>query len=101
MRRLLLRARKCAKRFTGIINLHSSPIGSPYPHFQIKVKRRGSDELSNSPKVVQPVAGRVKILSTTILYLDFLSENKMKEKLCELNFAHLATCGLTLINLVQ
>lgn len=97
---LLLWARKRAKRFTRIINLNSSPVGYPYLHFQIKVKR-GSDELSNSPNVVQPVTGRAKILSTTIFCLDFLTENKTKEKLCELNFVHLASCGLTFINLVQ
>lgn len=51
-----------------IINLHSNPVGYPYVHFQIKVKRRESGELSNSSHVVQPIRGRVKIYSTTMFY---------------------------------
>ena len=49
---LLLRAWKCAERFTRVINLHSNLVGYPYFHFQIKVTRRGSHVLNNSSELM-------------------------------------------------
>lgn len=90
----------CAERHTRVINLHSNPVGYPYIHFQIKVKRRGSDKLNNS---TNGTTGK-ESLNSSLQHSTFPSPSYKKqseEKMHELDFVHLGSCGSAFMNLIQ